>query len=258
MVEKMVRAVTAIDPKCKFTFARAKELYEEEISKIRFDQQQKLGKVWRAHHVRQCDADIEKFLRACGFRRVGTTDWFCLATDATHPSHSLTPDEDYNPPDLQLAAAAIDFHVGLSALNGSACKEQLMIRTREQDPNLNPIWTALSYDNNTVLHRMQWYPNQRNDLNDLETGLHYGPFRPDRYTRTESLRWILSQPFVEPLLSIVNWNGVIPIEKYQSFLEETRTLNFAGGMTVHVSDMFTGHTEDEARCLFDFQRRTPT
>lgn len=37
--------------------------------------------------------------RKAGYRRVGSSVWFCLSLDPSHPSHNIKPDEDYDPPE---------------------------------------------------------------------------------------------------------------------------------------------------------------
>ncbi|KAH7389059.1 hypothetical protein BKA64DRAFT_711163 [Cadophora sp. MPI-SDFR-AT-0126] len=46
---------------------------------------------------RRAYAKAVRFYRAYGFRRVGLSNWFCLAMDQEHPSHNIAPEDDPNP-----------------------------------------------------------------------------------------------------------------------------------------------------------------
>ena len=248
MVDKVWYDAMASDPKCKFAFAWACELYDEEDSQ----QREKLKEVESIHDVQKGRSNIEKFLKAVGFRRVGVSNWVCLAKDPSHPSRQLTADQDYNSPNLQVNAEAIDFQRTLLGLKDDACRQRLVARTQERDPNLDPIWAMRSYDNDTVLHTVfKPIPDKRIVI--AQQGDYFGPVPSDRTTKTQSLAWLLSQSFVDPLLSIVNGSGETPLEAYQSYLEEKRVSSTVGLMKVHISDSFSGHSEDEMRCLLKFQ-----
>ena len=40
----------------------------------------------------------ERFLRALGYRRIGSSEYFAFAKDSTHPSRSLSSSDDYQRP----------------------------------------------------------------------------------------------------------------------------------------------------------------
>lgn len=42
-------------------------------------------------------AKATKFWRAMGFRRVGTSEWFCYAMDPEHPARQLAAKDDFDP-----------------------------------------------------------------------------------------------------------------------------------------------------------------
>jgi GNAT superfamily N-acetyltransferase len=41
-----------------------------------------------------------RFWRSVGFRRVGSSSWFALAGDASHPAHNLLAEKDFELPDV--------------------------------------------------------------------------------------------------------------------------------------------------------------
>ena len=175
-----------------------------------------------------------------------------MAKDLAHPSRTLPGEQDYDLPDLELTAEAIEFHETLAGLDDDACGEHLIARTQERDPRLDPVWAMLGYDNNTILHTI-FEPNQSNQIVIKQQGSYYGPVPPNRTTKTNTLMWLLSQPFIESLLSVTNQRGETPMEAYQSYLEKKRVSTTAGLMKLHISDSFRGHTQDEVTCLFKFQ-----
>lgn len=50
-------------------------------------------------HTVYCQQEriAQQFFRSLGFRRVGSTDFFALARDKNHTSHSLLASDDYDP-----------------------------------------------------------------------------------------------------------------------------------------------------------------
>jgi hypothetical protein len=41
-----------------------------------------------------------RFWRSVDFRRVGSSSWFALAGDASHPAHNLLAEKDFELPDV--------------------------------------------------------------------------------------------------------------------------------------------------------------
>ena len=255
MCEQLWQAMTAKDSKCKFAFVRAQELQDTNALQ---PAGRPLGETENVYHNPKWVANPERFLRDIGFRRVGSTDWFCLAKNPSHRSRSLAADQDYDPPELQSTPDAIEFHMELFGLEDSACKKRLIARSVKRDPSLDSIWTALGDNNNNILHQILWHPiRSGNIVVRRRIPAYSSPLRSDRNTKPDSIRWLLSQPFAEPLLSAVNRYGETPVEKYQSYLEERRT-HIHKNSGKHTSDLFSGHTYDEIKCLFLLQRRLST
>lgn len=99
-------------------------------------------------------ADIfrsEKLFRGLGFRRLGLTQWFCWASDKTHPSHRLAASEDYNPlePRFPLGSRPRQspFHEMTVVTPDLQCLEIL-----QNAPSLDEELTKIDDEGNTLLH----------------------------------------------------------------------------------------------------------
>ncbi|MCJ1314513.1 hypothetical protein MMC25_008195 [Agyrium rufum] len=251
MVEELWSKAIASDPKCKFALAWATELPTRQSS----DRREGLGVMERAKDVEKNQTAVESFLRAIGFRRVGSSDWFCLAKDPAHPSRGIPTEQDYNLPELRMSPEAVEFHEAISEMNDDACTDLMVARTQERDPSQDPIWTMLGLENSNILH-VAFKPDESIFAGMAQRHSQFSPVPKNKMTKTKTLMWLLSQPFTESLLSIVNRRGETPLEAYRSYLEEQRVSTEAGLMKVHVSDHFQGYTADEVNCLLKLQGRT--
>ena len=180
------------------------------------------------------------FYRSLGFRRVGSTIWFAMASNNDHPSHQLTSTEDFNPPKPPLTA----LHSLLSPFQQigdpppSALDQMLNPQPREnpdffgvlhncmqQKGSADACWTSKDKDGNTVLHLAASIFN------------------------VACVEWILNQDFGTQLLQLSNNHGETPLELLQFKLEKLRTQRVINELTVPVSDRFEGHSDSAVRCL---------
>lgn len=180
------------------------------------------------------------FYRSLGFRRVGSTVWFALASDIDHPSHQLTSTDDFNP--LEATLSALDPLLSPFEQIGnpppSAWEQMLNHEPREtpvfldvlhscmqQTGSADACWMSKDKDGNTVLHLAA-------SIFDVKC-----------------VEWILNQDFGPELLQLRNNRGATPLESLQFKLEKLRTKRVIGGLTLSVSDKFKGHDESAVRCL---------
>lgn len=56
------------------------------------------------------EATSVALFRKAGYRRVGSSVWFCLSLDPSHPSRNISLDEDYDPPDDPVALSELEKH----------------------------------------------------------------------------------------------------------------------------------------------------
>ena len=93
-VEQTWAKAQEIAPDCKFAFAWATYLNTRDVE----DRGKKLSPKDRELFYQGLQKSGEDFWRAIGFRRVGSSPYFCMANDSTHPSHSLSAKDDYRRP----------------------------------------------------------------------------------------------------------------------------------------------------------------
>ena len=166
------------------------------------------------------------FYRSLGFRRVGSTAWFAMASDNDHRSHQLASTEDYNPPKVPLTA----LHALLSPFQNPQPGENpdflgVLHNCMQQKGPADPCWTSKDKDGNSVLQL-------------AASGF-----------KLECIEWILNQDFGAQLLQARNNKGETPLELLQFKLEKLRTQRVINFRTDPASDLFEGHSDDAARCL---------
>ncbi|KAF1976978.1 hypothetical protein BU23DRAFT_662217 [Bimuria novae-zelandiae CBS 107.79] len=97
-------------------------------------------------------AIAESFFRALGFRRVGSSAWFALASSAEHPCHSVAADVDFELPNPLPHASSSEME---SLFNDSKETEDraFLIRLQEKlGDSYNPLWHTANSKGDTLLH----------------------------------------------------------------------------------------------------------
>ena len=180
---------------------------------------------------------LEGFWRAMGFRRIGSSEFFCFAKNPDHPSRSLLPQDDYMYPwRLRISSRADSQDFPLVDLlpspndwehktyNDSQTKELLEARLQSH-PVTDPTWTSTDAHENNILHVLA------------------------RSAKLESLTWALRMPFAGILRSARNLEGETPLEALESRLESARTCKSMQGIMLVMSDQFSGFTPKQVECL---------
>lgn len=156
-------------------------------------------------HIETSKVEAESFWRSLGFRRIGTSRWFALAANPAHPSHKLSAEADYNPPQKNSTQNA--FHNSIQAIiSRKLPKLEGFFDTQKDDAELDqclvtlvqshfhahgaihPSWTSVDKDGNTIAHLAVEWP--------------------------ELLKWLLAQPLytANSLFTIRNHQGKTPAE----------------------------------------------
>lgn len=166
----------------------------------------------------------ELFLRSLGFRRIGSSDWFALAGDGSHPCHTLSIADDYDSP--VPAPRAIFPNIeplfeSLERLEDEACLKVLQDFLQNQGSGQSQ-WAATDDGGNTLLHI---------------AGLRGKP---------ECVKWIMNQS--QPLAQVRNHEGYTPFENLLSHLENVRTQYKINGMVIPMSDKFSGFSDAFVAC----------
>ncbi|KAG6995782.1 hypothetical protein G7Y79_00042g078870 [Physcia stellaris] len=165
----------------------------------------------------------EDFWRSVGFRRIGTSVWFGLATDPNHNARGLSAVEDYRRP---YNLRRHPFQAGQTWPCDQAIFEadddstlSLLKARQESTPATDPLWLSVDGHGNTILHIVSIT------------------------RRALTLTWLLQQPFANTLLTIRNLEGSTALEHLQSSLENYRRAKEM------FTDDFDGFTPNEVKCL---------
>ena len=171
------------------------------------------------------------FWRSLGYRRVGSTQWFCLATDSNHPSRKLAVNDDYDPP--------ID---DFTTEDGRDLKD------------IYPVHYSIDHSNDAdavsfLEQRLLSFPatdaSWRTVDREGKSLLHYAA----ECSKPHTLRWILERPFGVELLSCRNHAGETPLEALETVLEADRVKVRVQMMILPVSDQFSGFDKESIACL---------
>ena len=180
---------------------------------------------------------LEHYWRAMGFRRIGSSSYFCLAKDAKHPAHLLWPQDDYMRPaalwfsprdDVQdfpiLTPVPKQGNFEHTTLKDIEAKELLEARLQSH-PTTHPSWLSVDRHGNNILHILA------------------------REYKSEALTWTLSLPFADSLRSVRNIEGETPLETLETQIESDRSFREVALARVVVADKYTGLTPNQLQCL---------
>lgn len=180
---------------------------------------------------------LEHYWRAMGFRRIGSSPYFCLAKDAEHASHLLRPQDDHVRPAILAFSAREDGQdfplidpipdpnvFEQKRLNDIETKELLESRLHSH-PATDPGWLSVDRHGNSILHFLA------------------------RDCKAEALTWLLALPFADSLRSVRNLEGETPLEVLETQLETDRTFKEVGLARVVTADLFSGFAANQVECL---------
>jgi ribosomal protein S18 acetylase RimI-like enzyme len=177
----------------------------------------------------QHEQDISiRFFRSMGFRRIGSTHWFGLASDPNHPSQLLAARDDYNPiashihvPDSELEL----LQKNLAELEDIECV-QMLEQAIQKTPATEQYWVSTDMHGNTLLHTAA--------VN----------------LKSSSVDWIMNRDFGPHLLGIRNNEGDTPLEALLIKLELIRIQRKVNAnLTAHISDRFEGYSKSTVSCV---------
>ncbi|KAJ6112318.1 hypothetical protein N7523_008379 [Penicillium sp. IBT 18751x] len=171
--------------------------------------------------------DISKsFWRSLGFRRIGSSSWFGLASDPEHPCHHLAAESDYEIP--ALSSSMLDTELERKMKIALECSSDndfvhFLSQVWGDAAGDDPRWTSTDADGNTVLH------------------LAATNIKPN------SIQWILRRDKV--LLHQRNTHGETPLDALLASLEDSRTTRRFNALTEDISDQFSGFSDNAVDCL---------
>ncbi|KAM0797150.1 hypothetical protein BDR22DRAFT_864113 [Usnea florida] len=218
---------------CDFAIVRATVLKTDKIRA----QTNGLSSAERQKFYREKLTALEHYWRAMGFRRIGSSPYFCLAKDAKHPAHLLTPQDDYMRPAalwFSPRGNVQDFPILNSvpkqgnfehtALTDIEAKELLEARIQSH-PTTHPSWLSVDRHGNNILHILA------------------------REYKSEALTWTLSLPFAASLRSVRNLEGETPLETLETQIESDRSFKVVALAGVVMADIYSGLASNQLQCL---------
>ena len=171
------------------------------------------------------------FWRSLGYRRVGSTQWFCLAADLNHPSHKIAANDDWDPPVHEVTVEdgrdlkdiyPIHYKIDHSSdIDAMSFLQQRVLSCPETDPS----WSKVDREGKSIVHYAA------------------------ECSKPHTLRWMLNRPFGVELLSCRNYAGETPLEALEAVLETDRVKKHLMMMIIPVSDQFTGFERESVACL---------
>lgn len=171
----------------------------------------------------------EDFYRAVGFRRIGSSFYFALSKDPSHPSRSLSAADDYRRPLALRSASTADDQVypyDNDIIQADDSETTKLLETRLVDHSFTePAWLSVDRHGNNILHMVA--PGGK----------------------PESLAWILGKSFAAELQLSRNLKGETPLESLEDSLESVRTMRQVGLLTIPIADRFTGFAPNDVKCL---------
>ncbi|KAL5335739.1 hypothetical protein BJX70DRAFT_410287 [Aspergillus crustosus] len=190
----------------------------------------------------------ERFLRACGFRRIGSSISFGYSFDENRKSREFQPTDDFNPQrrseeyvelrivkeeemklngismedsQLEILKERFPLHYAVSILNDDEC-----VRIFENKATDDTAWNEIDFSGSTLLHAAACEIKPR------------------------LISWLLKLPQAQTWIAARDINGFTPQEALQEKLDKARTQRQFGMMTVDVSDRFNGYPDLAVLCLY--------
>ncbi len=191
------------------------------------------------------EATAIAFYRSLGYRRVGSTVWFCFAANPDHTSHKIATADDFGPrrnfPDdsdsekegdegeasrLGKLQQKLAVHHAINVLPDVDCVAFLDQR-RVSTLIADATWKAVDHSGNTILH--------------LAAIL----------SKPKSFDWIVDSGHGAELTIVRNHEGYTPLEALQSLLESNRVKKELLGFDLirPVSNEFRGFSDESVLCL---------
>lgn len=198
---------------------------------------------------------IIDFWRCQGFRRVGASDFFGLATDPNHPADTISSIADFNPadaePDLDEEPPTEFLAPGIAISPGpwrlELLKERLPLHHAIVTlPDDECVQFFNSFKANVDNQSYDWNKVDRHSDNALHIAV--------QELKAKSLRWLLENVNEDQILaSRRNVAGYTPQEKLESQLDSIRSTSRLGCMTMDVSREFKGYPPEAIECLVAFR-----
>ena len=215
---------------CAFAMVRATVINTEKVQ----EETKKLPQPEMEAYYAKKQQALEDFWRALGFRRIGTSPYFCYARDPTHPSRLLSAESDYRRPEGSRFDASLEldqeipYNEELISASDADTRSFLEERLKIHATN-DSVWLSTDRGGNNILHTVA------------------------RDYKPETIAWLLAKSFADHLRSARNAERETPLEVLEVRLEERRTFRWHQAMQVVMCDLFSGYTPTQVACLSQLQ-----
>jgi hypothetical protein len=203
-----------------------------------------------AQQIQSCVQGVAISLyRSLGFRRIGASGFFGLATDPSHPAHTIPSIADFDPAD-----AEPDIDEGPNTVAdwfGDPARSSWRLKLLEERLPLHHAAITLP-DEECVefFHKFKISNVLMDDWGKVDrfskNVLHVAACE----FKIQSVRWLLESANEGHTLSAARTiEGYTPQEELESHLESKRTKKEHGMLTVDISDNFLGFPPEAVGCL---------
>ena len=177
--------------------------------------------------ILQSYEDIAKaFWRSLGFRRIGSSGWFALASDPGHPCHFISVSDDYNPRVPHHDSSEYPQALITAMMESDeALRVERLAQFLYQTPTTDPSWFMQDKVGNTLLHIAA--------LN----------------SQPSTVDWVMKNKFGQQMLNTRNDAGDTPLEATLMDLEGRRTRRENMCLTLPLSDDFEGYPDTSVLCV---------
>ena len=193
------------------------------------------------------------FFRSLGFRRIGASYCFGLATDPDHQAHALPSGADFDPlsEETDTDEPPEGYERTYEDIFGDPARSSWRLKLLEERLPLH--YAAIILPDNECVEFFKEFKLSEKQIEDW--------VKVDRFsknilhiaaseTKAQSVRWLLGNVDDEQKLSSArDIQGYTPLEGLESELETKRNTTKRGTMTFVISDKFRGHSAEAIECL---------
>lgn len=184
----------------------------------------------------------QAFWRSIGFRRVGLSGWFAMASASNHPCHVLAAEDDFDLPT----------NPNPSKLVLRPQVEALMRTLARSEAQYEPDESYEGHESNLLVEQLQEI------FTDVAIGDNQWLVTDDhgnsilhlvaKQSEPKAVEWLLER--CPGLLGVRNHRGETPLDALETYLESMRRMKSQFGTRFKdVSDDFDGHSDLSIACL---------
>jgi len=204
------------------------------------------------HQIQSCVLEVATSLyRSLGFRRIGASGFFDLATDPSHPAHTIPSIADFDPADAEPDIDEGPKTESVADWFGDPARSSWRLKLLEERLPLHhaaitlPDEECMEFFHNFKISNVlmdEWGKVDRFSKNVLHVAA--------CEFKVQSVRWLMENANEGHSLSSARTiEGYTPQEELESHLESRRTKKEHGMLTIDTSDNFLGFPPEAIACL---------